>query len=421
MDLIMAKGFASFFSSDKYQAADNAKSADARARQSLIYRGAIADSTIKTRQKVIDLYGQYLSKKIDKSTYDEKTQELFNMTATPYGKDVLNADNYSASQIAKSDATRFVQYREAARRAISAEIRGDIGSLTGRMQAAEDLKNGVTAYSDKWHNALAHIISGMNVSIQTIKGNITATLSALPNGQIDTASIVAQVRQSVAGFKLTIQQFSNLVTGVYAELAKLGVVGNNYSDYIKFTKEQIAQMPVTEEDAGNWFDSKIANGDANAKWGNKNRAEYIKYVTKSQDLRAKKERNIIRGGIARGTAISMKRNVDNTLKQLGVQNGGASNATDNNNTDNNKNGYTVNDDAKKQKDYANTYDRSVARPTQVIINIDKLANFDRTAISKESNERTIAEVIETKIAEAVSMLSAQILTTASATISQGLS
>ena len=117
----------------------------------------------------------------------------------------------------------------------------------------------------------------------------------------------------------------------------------------------------------------------------------------------------------------MKRNVDNTLKQLGVQNGGASNATDNNNTDNNKNGYTVNDDAKKQKDYANTYDRSVARPTQVIINIDKLANFDRTAISKESNERTIAEAIETKIAEAVGMLSAQILTTASATISQGLS
>ena len=93
-----------------------------------------------------------------------------------------------------------------------------------------------------------------------------------------------------------------------------------------------------------------------------------------------------------------------------------------NNSKNNVSGrYDPSNDKKKQKDYASTYGRNAAKPTQVIINIDKLANFDRTAISKESNERTIAEAIETKIAEAVGMLSAQILTTASATISQRLS
>ncbi len=76
---------------------------------------------------------------------------------------------------------------------------------------------------------------------------------------------------------------------------------------------------------------------------------------------------------------------------------------------------------KKQKDYASTYGRNAAKPTQVIINIDNLARFDRTAIAGNSDERAIANAIETKIAEAVSMLSAQILTTASSTISQGLS
>ncbi len=256
----------------------------------------------------------------------------------------------------------------------------------------------------------------MKASIQTVKGNITATLSTLPNGQIDTASIIAQVRQSVAGFKLTIQQFSSLVTGVYAELAKLGVVGNNYSDYFKFAKEQTKNALVTEEDAGNWFDSEIAKGDANAKWGNKDRAEYINYVVHSQDARAKKERNIIKGGIAKNAAISAKRNVDKALKQLGAQNNDSSNKTNKGDTGR----YSPSDD-KKQKDYASTYNRSAARPTQVIINIDKLANFDRTAIAKNSDERAITEAIETKIAEAVSMLSAQILTTASSTISQGLS
>lgn len=79
------------------------------------------------------------------------------------------------------------------------------------------------------------------------------------------------------------------------------------------------------------------------------------------------------------------------------------------------------DGKKNQKDYANTYNRNAAKPIQVVIHIDKLANFDNTSISKDSNDRAIAEAIETKIAEAVSMLSAQILTTASSTISQGLS
>lgn len=83
--------------------------------------------------------------------------------------------------------------------------------------------------------------------------------------------------------------------------------------------------------------------------------------------------------------------------------------------------YSPSDDKKKQKDYASTYGRNAAKPTQVIINIDKLANFDRTAIAKNSDEQTIANAIEMKIAEAVSMLSAQILTSASSTISQGVS
>lgn len=56
----------------------------------------------------------------------------------------------------------------------------------------------------------------------------------------------------------------------------------------------------------------------------------------------------------------------------------------------------------------------------MIINIDKLANFDRTAIAGNSDERIIAEAIETKIAEAVAMLSSQALNSASGLIAQGV-
>ena len=73
-----------------------------------------------------------------------------------------------------------------------------------------------------------------------------------------------------------------------------------------------------------------------------------------------------------------------------------------------------------QKDYRNTYDRSTAKPTQVVINIDKLANFDRTAIAKNADERAIIETIENKIAEAIAMLSSQALNSASSLIAQGM-
>lgn len=73
-----------------------------------------------------------------------------------------------------------------------------------------------------------------------------------------------------------------------------------------------------------------------------------------------------------------------------------------------------------QKDYASKYNRSAAKPTQIIIDIENLAKFDGTVISKDAGDKAIVNAIETKIAEAIAQLSAQILTTASGTISQGL-
>lgn len=79
------------------------------------------------------------------------------------------------------------------------------------------------------------------------------------------------------------------------------------------------------------------------------------------------------------------------------------------------------DSKSNQKDYANTYNRNAARPTQVVINIDKLANFDRTMIAKGSDERAMAEAIETKLAEAIMMLTSAALNEAGSLVSQGVS
>lgn len=406
-----------WFNAKKNEQKLNEESAKRRAGLTLQYRGAIAKSTIDARAKILELFQQYQAGKIDRAAYWQEANKFLPNVKNP---SLLDATKYTSQQIANSAPERFSQYQMGVYNAINAEIQGNIGSLTGRLQAVEDLKSGVTAFSDKWYNSVAHIVSGMQSSIETIKGKVTVTLSTLPNGQIDVAGILAQVRAKVAGFNLTISQFSNLVSGVYSTLVQGGFVkGKYYSDYIKFAKKQTEHMTLTKEDAGAYFDTYVAKGDANAKWGNFNRQQYIDWVTNINDHgRAASERNHIRNTLAINAAISAKKQTAEALKRLGGSTG------DNNTTNSGKGGggsTGVDDDTKKQKNYASTYDRSASHPTQVIIRIENLARFDGTTIAKNADDRAIASAIEYKIAEAVSMLSAQALNVASSTISQGLS
>ena len=76
-----------------------------------------------------------------------------------------------------------------------------------------------------------------------------------------------------------------------------------------------------------------------------------------------------------------------------------------------KNG-TGNPDPTKQNDYDSKYDRSAAKPTQIIFNIDKLANFDRTTVAASSEERDLMNSMESKISEVVYRIMAEAMNTA---------
>lgn len=134
-------------------------------------------------------------------------------------------------------------------------------------------------------------------------------------------------------------------------------------------------------------------------------------MPKPLEFKSDLERSVEKsGGIVTGTASYNKRYPDRFPHSN----------INHKNTNRTTNGHRNTPHVDDQTEYKNRYDRSAARPTQVIINIDKLANFDRTAIAGNSDERIIAEAIETKIAEAVAMLSSQALNSASGLIAQGV-
>lgn len=254
-------------------------------------------------------------------------------------------------------------------------------------------------------------------------------LSMMPNGTIDVNSITVQIQNVVKGFEMTMRQLADITTAAYDILRNSGYIGKYFKDSRNFFWKQYEHLSLSKEDVGNYWDAMIGNGNPNATWRGKNKGEYIKkYITDSSNKgEAAKERVRIRrkGAYSAADAATKAYNNARKLADQNKNGGDASNpASPNAST---KGGILSDSTGKKrkkkgtgQKDYESKYNRNASRPTQVIINIDKLANFDRTAIAKDSDERAIASAIEVKIAEAVSMLTSQILTTASSTISQGL-
>lgn len=73
-----------------------------------------------------------------------------------------------------------------------------------------------------------------------------------------------------------------------------------------------------------------------------------------------------------------------------------------------------------QKDYANTYGGGSSKPTIVNINIQNLCNFDRTMITKNIDDKRVAEICENKVSEGIAMLTSIALTEAGGRISDGL-
>lgn len=400
--------------------ARNYNSADSRAREALFLAGASNDTTVKAQQEIIKLRQQLLAGKITSDAYTKQANKIRASVANPKMPELLNAMDYSASELKNApDITRFSQYQQGAWNLLTAELNADIGTFSGYLNGVEQLKKGAKAYSDQWWYAVACVYDGMKYPLEKAGKTTEIVLNALPNGHIDTSRIITQIQQIAENLQFNISDFAKMASSIYEAMAEIDVVpGKYYSDFMKFTYSQTQHADVTAADAGTYFDRYIAKGDKNATWGGLNRQQYIDYVQSSSGNkgRAAKERVLIRKTLSYNAAINAKRQYDKTVKSVhdltgnNKDKGGTSGS--NAGTDKNKGG--------NQKEYANTYDRSAARPTQVIINIDNLARFDRTAIAGNSDERAITEAIETKIAEAVAMLSAQALNSASSLIAQNV-
>lgn len=217
-------------------------------------------------------------------------------------------------------------------------------------------------------------------------------------------------------------EYANLQVNELLKMANVGFVPIKESANLKgatiqnFAKSKGVQL--TQQESATLTDFWNSGGGVLQRYGNKSldwlvntfggtrKAEYANLLKKAGFSMFDSVKHLGNSLIGSG--------VDENLKTFGASSataaaaftpnaptaGGKIPAIDDNKTTGSKNG--------SNKAYQNHYSRQSARPTQIVVNIDSLARFDKTVVANSAEDRDIAEAMERKIGQAVAMLTSQL-------------
>lgn len=312
-----------------------------------------------------------------------------------------------------SDRSVYAPYQQGVMNIIQSYINGDMGTMTGQIAAYEQLANGsVQQYTTEWYNAIAHIIGNYHVIYQAVSrdGNQTADielmLQSLPNGRIDFSNILEQIRSKIANFKITLQNFTDILASAYKMMAEAGIIDiNSRDDLKKLIRNQMAGATYGEDTYRDYFKTHVSKS---AEWAGINEQTYVDFMmgrsgetiqTKKRIVNRNAEKQQMYWNFAGASADKVMGDIQASQKKAKALGGGKNIPG----TQNPPPSAPTNPGT--QDAYASHYDKSAARPTVVNINIGELAHFDRTAIASSSQERDIMAAMEEKIAESIYRLS----------------
>lgn len=381
---------------------------------------------------------------------DEYTQHRLLERFTP---DYLNSvrmtgSNMSAWQLSKiQDPSRYYEWQYAQFKYLQeAQMRA---SQANHYYRAVDMINGYNKLPGKLQNGYdaTALIQQLIQSVPLVINNTPAAISLTKMGNIDWATLANTVNN---GVPFTLQQQQEILANTYSAIlddpniknvAGIGDLLRVYLPKIADTRSQFDDFILGHFDLGTYASRQGHFGKPKINPNKTPKIPYrmdnmpippfypnlggIKYTGGSQfDKDAKKYGVTIatqmfsqRKGVGGNSSTTLKKN-NRTFTNNRVVNHSlrpsVTSATSSPAVTNKKN------KPGSQKDYASTYDRGAARPTQVNITIENLCRFDRTSINKDADSNAIAMAIENKISEAIAMLSSSALNTAGQTISQGL-
>ena len=266
-------------------------------------------------------------------------------------------------------------------------------------------------------------------------------MNTLPDGTLDFSSILKQLQDKIEGFKGDIKLYIQFANKVYQMMLDMGVVKDGSMEArVQFTRKQLKNMGLTdeqidqyyektEEDAKHEDEARRRNSDP---FGYKNASNptgldnaWGNYQSNMLEMAKSTEWQI---PMATPNASSftpwakeLKRKEDKALDKMISEDAKQyikqADAAKGNGKGGNGTGGDGTGNGTDQTGYGSNYDRSSAKPTQIVFNIDKLANFDRTVVAASAEERDLIASMESRITETVYRIFAEAANRASSSIS----
>ena len=391
-------------------------------QDALMIEGANDIRTQQAIRNIAELRQKFLNGEIaSEAEYQRKAQEIRTNFMSQFTAKLPAAGMTPEEFQQTTNRSVYDTYQLGAQNLLDATINGKLGTMVGKMNAYQwlsDTANRAKIYTEEWYNAISNIIGDYHVIYNAIsadgqqQANIELILSTLPNGRLDFTNILEQIRSKVTNFNLTVQGFTDIIGTAYKMMAEAGVIDiKSRADLRNQILHQMTGAKYNDETPRQYYAQWIQN-NANSEWVKAGISEkqYVDFIMgrsgETLNLgnrivsRAEEKKQMWRNmaGKTANKILEQNQNLINQAEKLGNQNNVTPQGVSTPTTPTSVNNQTA---------YASPYERSAAKPTQVIININELAHFDRTAIASNADERDLMAAMEERIAGAVYQIFAE--------------
>ena len=391
-------------------------------QDALMIEGANDIRTQQAIRNIAELRQKFLNGEIaSEAEYQRKAQEIRTNFMSQFTAKLPAAGMTPEEFQQTTNRSVYDTYQLGAQNLLDATINGKLGTMVGKMNAYQwlsDTANRAKIYTEEWYNAISNIIGDYHVIYNAIsadgkqQANIELILSTLSDGRLDFTNILEQIRSKVTNFNLTVQGFTDIIGTAYKMMAEAGVIDiKSRADLRNQILHQMTGAKYNDETPRQYYAQWIQN-NANSEWVKAGISEkqYVDFIMgrsgETLNLgnrivsRAEEKKQMWRNmaGKTADKILEQNQNLINQAEKLGNQN---------NNTPQGVSTPTTPTSVNNQTAYASPYERSAAKPTQVIININELAHFDRTAIASNADERDLMAAMEERIAGAVYQIFAE--------------
>lgn len=280
------------------------------------------------------------------------------------------------------------------------------------IQAIHTLNSGVEERTEEWWDAIIDIIGATSFNDEHYNGIREFTIPTR-NGQIDYSRLTQKISATGERLNNNIGTYMQWVSQIYDIIFSNEGIAQQLSGVNFPTKEEIIRRLFGSESLPKWVRDSFTTPTTT--WGSWNGWNWM--GGNPMDRQVDSFLGTQRNGTPTPTTPSPGPDYEwNPYINTWVKRAGSSTTTTPSPTGGSTStthqtvpqptAYTPKN---LNSGYESSYAQSAARPTQVVINIDKLMNTDKMMIASDAEERQLAGMMEDKIEQALDILKGQIV------------